>query len=224
MYDPIIKAGATVLITLAVIYTISIGAGLDGIEFNGTTYILGEREAEVIVPVNASELNFTLNEKVGDMMLFDEKEKSVAFNSSDKFWQGEYTYSLDFERHVTGSLIYKITLQGQQFVLPIRDHRPVRIILPAGYTTGARSLGITRPAPDNITADDAGDILIWNNTTSISYIEVNYYRKNAPQALALILSILALAGLALLIEYYFSIRKLRAARMEEENDMKKKAR
>jgi len=224
MYDPIIKAGATALITLAVICTISIGAGLNGIEFNGTTYILGEREAEVIVPVNASELNFTLNEKVGDMMLFDEKEKSVAFNSSDEFWQGEYTYRLDFKRHVTGSLIYNITLQGQQFVLPIRDHRPVRIILPTGYTTGARSLGITRPAPDAISEDDAGDILIWNNTTSISYIEVNYYRKNAPQALALILSIMALAGLALLIEYYFSIKKLRATRMEEENEMKKKAR
>ena len=48
-----------------------------------------------------------------------------------------------------------------------------------------------------------------------SYIEVDYYRKNAPQALTLILSILALAGLALLVEYYFSIRKLRASRMKE---------
>jgi len=219
MYDPIIKAGATALITLAVICMIS-----SGTEFNGTTYILGERMAEVIVPINASELNLTLTEKVGNMTLLDEKGKSVAFNSSDEFWQGDYTYSLDFERHVTGSLIYNITLQGQQFVLPIRDHRPVRIILPTGYTTGDRSLGITRPAPDAISEDDAGNVLIWNNTTSISYIEVNYYRKNALQALTLILSILALAGLALLIEYYFSIRKLRAARMEEENEMKKKPR
>ena len=100
----------------------------------------------------------------------------------------------------------------------------MRIILPEGYTTGDRSLGIARPAPDEIAEDDAGNILVWNNTTSISYIEVNYYRKNAPQALALILSILALAGLALLVEYYFSIRKLRASRMKEENEMKKKAR
>ena len=92
----------------------------------------------------------------------------------------------------------------------------MRIILPKGYTTGDRSLGIARPPPTEISANDAGDILIWNNTTSISYIEVDYYRKNAPQALTLILSILALAGLALLIEYYFSIRKLRAQRIEEE--------
>lgn len=219
MYDPIIKAGATALITLAVICMIS-----SGTEFNGTTYILGEREAEVMVPINASELNLTLTEKVGNMTLLDEKGKSVAFNSSYEFWQGDYTYSLDFERHVKGRLIYNITLQSQQFVLPIKDHQPVRIILPKGYTTGDRILGIARPVPDNITADDAGDILFWNNTTSISYVEVNYYRKNALQALTLILSILALAGLALLIEYYFSIRKLRAARMEEENEMKKKPR
>lgn len=219
MYDPIIKAGATALITLAVICMIS-----SGTEFNGTTYILGERVAEVIVPINASELNLTLTEKVRNMTLFDEKGKSVAFNSSYEFWQGDYAYRLDFERHVKGRLIYNITLQGQQFVLPIKDHQPVRIILPKGYTTGDRILGIARPAPDNITADDAGDILFWNNTTSIPYVEVNYYRKNALQALTVILSILALAGLALLIEYYFSIRKLRASRMEEENEMKKKAR
>jgi hypothetical protein len=224
MYDLLLKVGARVLITLAIICTISIGAELDGTEFNGTTYILGERVAEVVVPINASELNLTLTENVGNMTLFDEKGKSVAFNSSFEFWQGEYTYSLNFERNVTGRLIYNITLQGQQFVLPIKDHRPVRIILPKGYTTGDRSLGIARPSPDEITEDDAGKILIWNNTTSISYIEVDYYRKNAPQALALILSILALAGLALLVEYYFSIRKLRASRMKEENEMKKKAR
>jgi len=224
MYDYLLKVGARVLIALAVICTITIASELNGTEFNGTTYILSEREAEVIVPINASEFNLTLTENVGNMTLFDEKGKSVAFNSSYEFWQGDYIYNLDFERHVTGRLIYNITLQGQQFVLPIKDHQPVRIILPTGYTTGDRILGIARPAPDNITADDAGDILIWNNTTSIPYIEVNYYRKNALQALTLILSILALAGLALLIEYYFSIRKLRAARMEEENEMKKKAR
>ena len=225
MYDYLLKVGARALITLAIIIcTISMGAGLNGTEFNATTYILGEREAEVVVPINASELNLTLTENVGNMTLLDEEKKSVAFNSSYEFWQGEYTYRLDFDRHVTGSLTYNITLQGQQFVLPIRDQRSVRIILPEGYTTGDRSLGIARPAPDEITEDDARNILIWNNTTSISYIEVDYYRKNAPQALALILSILALAGFALLVEYYFSIRKLRAARMMEENEMKKKAR
>ena len=58
--------------------------------------------------------------------------------------------------------------------------------------------------------------LTWNNTTLLSYIEVNYYRENALAALTIIISILALAGIALLIEYYFSIRKLRALRIKEE--------
>ena len=106
MYDLLLKAGAAALITLAVICMIY---GRHGTEFNGTTYILGEREAEVIVPINASELNLTLTENVGNMTLFDENGKSVAFNSSYEFWQGDYTYSLNFERHVTGRLIYNIT-------------------------------------------------------------------------------------------------------------------
>ena len=76
--------------------------------------------AEVVVPINARELNLTLTENVGKMTLFDEKGKSVAFNSSYEFWQGDYTYSLNFERNVTGRLIYNITLQGQQFVLPLK--------------------------------------------------------------------------------------------------------
>ena len=217
MYDLLLKVGAPALITLAVICMIS-----SGTEFNGTTYILGEREAEVIMPINASKLNLTLPENVGNMTLFDENGTSVAFNSSYEFWQGDYTYSLDFERHVTGRLIYNLTLlQSQQFVLPIRDNRPVRIILPKGYTTGDRSLGIARPPPDTFSASDAGNILTWNNTSSIMYIEVDYYRKSAPQALTLIFSILALAGLVLLIQYYIGIRKLREQRIMEENDMKK---
>jgi hypothetical protein len=220
MYDLLLKAGAPALIALALICMIS-----SGTEFNGTTYILGEREAEVIVPINASELNLTLSENVGNMTLLDENGKSVPFNSSYEFWQGDYAYSLSFERHVTGRLIYNVTLmQSQQFVLPIKDRRPVRIILPEGYTTGDRSLGIARPPPDAILAEDAGSVLTWNNTTSILYIEVDYYRKSAPQALTLIFSILALAGLALLVEYYVSIRKLRASRIAEEDEMKNKTR
>jgi hypothetical protein len=215
MYDLLLKAGAAALIALAVICMIT-----SGTEFNGTTYILGERDAEVIVPVNASKLNLTLPENVGNMTLFDENGKSVAFNSSYEFWQGDYTYSLSFKRHVTGRLIYNLTLlQSQQFVLPIRDRQPVRIILPKGYTTGDRSLGIARPPPDTFSASDTGNILTWNNTSSILYIEVDYYRKSAPQALTLIFSILALAGLVLLIQYYISIRKLREQRIMEEDEM-----
>jgi len=215
MYDYLLKLGTWALLVLTAICMISSCA-----QFNGTTYHLGEKTAQVIVPVNASQLNLTLSEKTDNMTLSDENGKNVTFNSSYRFWRGEHIYSLTFERPITGRLIYNMHLLGQQFILPIRDHRPLRIILPAGYTTGERSLGIARPAPDEFVEDDSGSILTWNNTTQISYIEVNYYRKSAPQALMIILAIFALTGLVLLAQYYISIRKLKAASMEIENESK----
>jgi hypothetical protein len=213
MYDYLLKLGTWALLALTAICMISSGA-----QFNGTIYHLGEKEALITVPVNASQLNITLSEKTENMTLFDESGKNVTFNSSYRFLRGDHIYSLTFARPVTGRLVYTMRLQGQQFILPIRDHGPLRIILPAGFTTGERILGIARPAPDEFVEDDSGSILTWNNTTQISYIEVNYYRRSAPQALMIILAILALTGLVLLAQYYISIRKLKAARVEMENE------
>jgi len=207
--------GTWALLVLIAICMISSGA-----QFNGTIYHLGEKEVQVIVPVNASQLNITLSEETENMTLYDEKGKNVTFNSSYQFQRGDYIYSLTFERPIKGRLIYTTHLQGQQFILPIRDPNPVRIILPEGFTTGERSLGIARPTPDEFVEDDSGSILTWNNTTQVPYIEVNYYRKSAPQALIIILAILAIAGLVLLAQYYISIRKLKAARMMMENEKK----
>lgn len=223
MFDHLRIAGKRALIALAAISAIWVFfISSSGAEFNGTTYHLGEKEAVVTLPVSASHLNLTLSYKTQNMTLFDEDGKNVSFNSSYRFWRGEHIYSLTWERNITGKLVYTMPVQGQQFILPLRDERPVAIILPAGYTTGERSLGIARPAPDEFVEDNAGSILIWNNTTQISYIDLTYYRKSAPQALMIILAILALTGLVLIGQYYTSIRKLRAARMEVENEMQKK--
>ena len=186
--------------------------------FNGTTYILFEHEMKVILPVNGSQANITLSGQAEEMALLDESESNVSFNSSYQFHRGDHIYSLVFERPVKGTLVYNISRQGQQFILPIRHPEPVRIILPPGYSTGIRSLGIARPEPDAFQDADSGAILTWNNTTQIPYIEVNYYRKSAPAALMIIMAILAGAGLVLLIRYYMSINKLKAARMELEKE------
>ena len=191
-------------------------------DFNGTVYHLGELVNGVTVPVNASRMNLTLPEKVDNITLYDETGRIVEINSSYRFWQGNSIYSLDFERHVEGRLVYNLTSQGQQFVISIKDKGPVRVILPEGYTTGERLLGIAWPPPDTTTNIEGRNALTWNNTTRISYIEVNYYRENALVALMIIISILALAAIALLIEYYLSIRKLRALRMQEEDDAMKR--
>ena len=186
--------------------------------FNGSTYILFEHEMKVILPVNGSRANLTLFDEAEDMALLDETGSNISFNSSYQFHRGDHIYSLEFERQVRGTLVYNISRQGQQFILPIRHPEPVRIILPPGYSTGSRSLGIARPEPDIFQDADSGAILTWNNTTQIPYIEINYYSKSAPVALMIIMAILAGAGLVLLIRYYMSIKKLKAARMELEKD------
>jgi len=204
---------------LALLFLVATGLISTGAEWNGTSYHLGEDEVVVILPVNASHINLTLFLKAENMTLFDEQGRNVTFNSSYQFRRGDHLYSLAFERPIRGELVYSMSHKGQQFILPISDSGPVSIILPIGYTTGERSLGIARPQPDQFVDDASGDILIWNNTTKIPYIEVNYYRRSAPVAMMIIIGILAAAGIVLLVQYYISVRKLKAAREEIENEV-----
>jgi hypothetical protein len=226
MCNSLLKAGLLILLVLMATVALAFAAQdggnasvtLAGDQFNGTTYRLSEREVETILPVNGSSENLTLFGEAENITLFDESGRSVSFNQSYEFKRGDHIYSLTFERPVQGRLVYSIERQGQQFILPIKDPVPVRIILPRGYTTGERSLGIARPQPDMFVGNESGDILTWNNTTQIPYIEINYYRKSAPEALIIILAILAATGLVLLAQYFYSIRKLKAARMEMEEE------
>jgi len=196
------------------------GSSLDGAAFNGITYILGEREVQVIVPVNASTLNLSLSDRAQNMTLLDGDGRQVEFNSSYRYWRGDHIYSLAFAGHVRGRLIYTIPSTGQQFILPIREKVPVRIVLPPGYTTGEKALGIASPEPDEFEELSGRTALTWNNTTAIPYIEVNYYRRSAPRALAIIFSILGLAGAMLLVQYYLSTRRLKRFAEDPERVMK----
>lgn len=185
------------------------GSNSSGADFNGTVYLLGEKEVQVTVPVNDSHLNFSLSGRALNMTLFDEGGRAIEYNSSYRYWRGDHIYSLVFSGRVRGRLVYTTAAAGQQFILPIREPVPVRIILPEGYTTGERALGIARPEPDELVQGINTTALTWYNTTSIPYIEVNYYRRSAPRALSIILSILGLAGAVLLVQYYLSMRRLK---------------
>lgn len=227
MYDNIIKMKALshkalVLFTLALMALAFISSAHSYHEFNGTVYSLGLKEVVVVQPVNASKLNLTLSQKTENITLLDLSGARVGFNSSYLFWRGDHIYSLNFDRNVTGKLIYTMPQQGQRFILPLRDGEPVRIILPPGYTTGNRILGIANPAPDDFQAGDFGSILTWHNTSQIPYIEVNYYKNNALDALTKIFAIMALAAIVLLAEYCYSIRKLRAIRKDAEENARHK--
>jgi len=184
-------------------------------EFNGTVYQLSENQLAVTRAVQGMALNLSLPAKADNMALRDQKGEEVDFNASYIFWRGDYLYTLTFERNVSGNLSYVLPHHGQEFLLLTKENCPVRIILPPGYTTGDRILGIARPTPDEV-IEDSSMALTWHNLTTDQLIDVSYYRNEAPQSLKRILVILAAAALALALEYYLSIRKLRAVREEAE--------
>jgi Family of unknown function (DUF5803) len=185
-------------------------------EFNGTTYRLELSQMDVTVPVNASRLNLTLHQQASNITLLDEGGRMVGINSSYSFWRGDHIYNIAFEKHVSGELAYSMPHQGQQFILSLRDGGPVRVILPPGHATGNHILGIARPDPDEISVDKGRMVITWQNASRYQIIEVSYYQEKAPEALMKIFAVLVVAGVLLLIEYYASIRKLRAIREDAE--------
>jgi hypothetical protein len=125
MYDNIRKTRALsrkalALITSALIALSFTSSARSYDEFNGTVYSLGLKEVVVVQPVNASKLNLTLSQKSENITLLDLSGARVGFNSSYLFWRGDHIYSLNFDRNVTGKLIYIMPQQGQQFILPLR--------------------------------------------------------------------------------------------------------
>lgn len=189
-------------------------------EFSGTTYRLTSKHVEVSQPVDASHLNITLQEKAANITLLDIDGRKVGLKSGYTFWRGDYTYNLIFDKHIRGLLIYTVPYQGQAFILSPQGNGPVRIILPPGYTTGDRMLGIARPDPDDIRADKDRTSLTWLNTSGHSIIAVDYYKTGAPDDLKRFFAVIVIAALVLLAEYYASIRRLRAIREKAESSMK----
>jgi len=177
-------------------------------EFNGTTYKLSLSDMVVTQPINGTSFNVTISQKTDNISLLTPDGKMTVVNTSYSFWRGDNIYRVDFEKRVTGNLVYTVPHLGQQFILPLRDNGSVRLILPPGYTTGDRILGIARPDPDKVTIDKNQTVLIWINPSGM-VIEVDYYKASAPESLKRIFGLLAIMAVILLLEYYASIRKLR---------------
>ncbi len=207
-------AGSTLLIGLLFI---SIALASD---FNGTTYRLTSDQLEVTQPIDASHLNLTLSEKAINMSLLDSEGRSIALKKSYTFWKGEYIYSLIFDRHVSGKLVYSLPHQGQKLILPLAENKDVRVILPPGYTTGDRFFGIASPDPDNVKIDKDVSELTWLNASADEVISISYYKSNAPEIVKTVFIMIAGASLILFAEYYASIRRLRSIRKKGDGDMK----
>lgn len=189
-------------------------------EFNGTIYRLTAEQLEVKQPIDASRLNLTLPEKAVNISLMDSAGKNSALKESYTFWKGDYIYSLKFDKHISGMLVYILPHQGQKLILPLTENKDIRVILPPGYTTGNRFFGIAAPDPDNIKTDKDVTELTWINASADEVISISYYRNNAPEIVKIVFIMIAAASLILFAEYYASIRRLRAIRKKGEGDMK----
>jgi len=192
-----------------------------GEDFNGTVYRLSLSNVEVTEPVNSECLNLTLQQKAENFTLLDSSGQSVPINISETFWGGDHKYALRFDRPVLGKLIYNYRNPSpQQLVIPLQGKGPVRVVLPPGYTTGDRILGIASPTPDEVLVSEDGRSLTWYNTSQHLMLEVNYYQEKAPTVLKKVFLALLVIGAAILLEYYLSIRRLRAVRDDVEKQTK----
>lgn len=192
---------------------VSQGLGVDG--FQGTTYILSRSEAEVIIPANGTSFNLTLAYK-SEIRLFDSLGNEVPVETQVQFWRGSYQYHLVSHRPVKGHLDYSHPISEQRFVAPVEPEESVRVVLPKGYATGDRILGKARPEPDDVGILEGRTALIWTDLQKRTFIDVNFYREDAPRAFRLFLLLLAFIAGVIVLEHNLSIRRLRSFREDAE--------
>ncbi|MBN1324225.1 MAG: hypothetical protein JW986_09580 [Methanotrichaceae archaeon] len=187
-------------------------AGLSG--FNGTTYRVSPSTVVVELPVNASSMEVVLLQKADSIALQDAVLGTVMINSTYTFWRGEHRYSLVFPRGVNGLLRIELPGQGQRFISPMSVSGAVRVVLPPGYATGERMLGIARPTPASVEVIDGVYILTWDEAPPA--LDVSYYRVDAPRYLQMSLLLIIFLASLIALDYYLSMKRLRSIREAEE--------
>jgi len=75
-------------------------------------------------------------------------------------------------------------------------------------------LGIARPTPSGVEVIDGVYILTWDEAPPA--LDVNYYRVEAPRYLQMSLLLIAFLAALIGLDYYLSIKRLRAIREREE--------
>jgi hypothetical protein len=185
----------------------------------GTNYYITLNKVIVDKPVNTSGYNLTLY-LTAENFLFGDGQSWSEINATPVFWQGAYSYHLSFDRE-GGILRFQIPGQGQQFVSPMKENGSIRAVLPEGYTTGDRILGIPRPYPYQVLYNGDNTVVVWNSSPQERLISVSFYKKSAPVAISAIFLVLAVLALALIVEYQLTIRRLRSLRQEREDSWKR---
>lgn len=199
----------TVLFTLVVSLLI-LTTGSRSFELNNATVVdLSGGRAVIEQPVSGQIFNITAIARIENISV-THNSHTVICSVDESFWRGVYRYRITADDPVSGILRYESPLKGQQFVSPVILNGTVAVMIPEGYTTGARALGIPRPEPYEIIKGDR-TVVVWRLERD-SIVEVGIYRNDAPQILGYFFVLLLAAGIFLAAGYYSSIRRLEAMR------------
>lgn len=192
-------------------------------QFDGTTYLLNSSEVEITQPVTGNNLNLSLYAKASSFKLVDLDLEEVPMTYNVTFKRGDYIHEIKFDRDTTGYLSYILPTQKQHFIASSETQGPVKVVLPAGYTTGDPILGKPKPRPDNVSMEGNKTALIWENPYAKNrYIEVNYYTETAPRTLRMFILFLLVIGAILAAEHFISIKRLRTIREEMDEEKQKR--
>ncbi|MCQ8903575.1 MAG: DUF5803 family protein [Methanothrix sp.] len=199
----------TVLFALAVSLLI-LTSGSRSLDLNNATVVdLAGGRAVIEQPVSGKTFNITAIARIENISVMS-NSNVVRCSVEESFWRGVYRYRIASDEPVSGILRYEAPMRGQQFVSPVLLNGTVAVMIPEGYTTGARALGIPRPGPYEIIEGNRTAV-VWRLERD-SIIEVGFYRNDAPQILGYFFVLLLAAGIFLAAGYYSSIRRLEAMR------------
>ncbi|MDD5617165.1 MAG: DUF5803 family protein [Candidatus Methanoperedens sp.] len=198
---------------------------LPGID-NTTIYYLNASTVKVVDSVtNETTIKYMLDDSsetnFRDPVAVNYSGENVSFNVTSEPIMGRSYIRFDFSSEFSGFVAFTQS-DGLDFVRTTKENTSVRVVLPPGYTTGSRFLGIPTPEPDNVTTDAMGrEVLIWEKPYPYQ-ISVKYYQRNAPVLMYYFSIILIVCVVVISSYYYLSIRSLRKKRGTIENKINKK--
>ncbi|MBP2030049.1 hypothetical protein J2755_000983 [Methanohalophilus levihalophilus] len=209
----------------------------------------GEDPISEIVIIAEDSGNVTDVEETLRQLSLREEATDLNFTIEEVVERGQKSQVIDFNKSITGFVAFKVNVPlGQDFIYMPTHDSVVRIVLPAGYTTGNPFIGKVQPEV-NFTYHDENDrqVLGWidlhrepssllpadlfnrsgvdSDESPVEYhpVILKFYTTSAPLGLLVGTTILSIATLIVALNYASTRRKLEEKRMEIENmDARKK--
>ncbi len=121
--------------------------------------------------------------------------------------------NLDFEENVTGFIAYTLKMPGTlNFAVMRPESEFIRVVIPEGYASGNRILGIPRPEPYSTEEDELGrQTYLWiasEMDDREQTIQVKYYRESSPLYFLAAIVALLFGGVMVFVHYSRSKKEL----------------